>query len=349
MPLQQEKYSIYALKKGDTLASVATYFEKTQQEIKGFHNIFCEHSALIVYDFPYDLKQLYVFPQLHYKAIGVAEHLDQSTYLQHHTQEGTCNYSVEYVSTEGEKKTVVDFEISITQKGLFKEGYLYLIHKIAPTLINGEVTPNDTEEIKEKLGNIVYPLQVLVQENGKWQELIYDKAIKKRFATAKQEILEYNKGKLVSDLLQEAEKKLCYEERFKKMFQDNWLLGTIFSNTYRYYNHQQPIKETVKFALLNHVVPIAFDTEQTIGDFMPDSKHITINRNGISNDTRTREALEQAVGETKYDGTLSQKIDAKFEQKIILDIKTSNIVSIYLRASIDLQTPRSVRVKVAMI
>ena len=78
----QEKFSIYKIKKGDTLASVAAFFEKRQQEIKGFHNIFCEHEELIVFDFPDHLTQLYVYPYLHYKAIGIAEFLDESTYLQ---------------------------------------------------------------------------------------------------------------------------------------------------------------------------------------------------------------------------------------------------------------------------
>ena len=52
MTKTQENYSIYNIKKGDSLASVAAFFEKTQQEIKGFHNIFCEHDELIVFDFP---------------------------------------------------------------------------------------------------------------------------------------------------------------------------------------------------------------------------------------------------------------------------------------------------------
>ncbi|WP_309609196.1 hypothetical protein [Flavobacterium sp.] len=345
----QEKFSIYDIKEGDTLASLATFFEKTQQEIKGFHNIFCEHEELIVFDFPADLKQLYVYPYLHYKAIGVAEHLDESTYLQHKKQDGTRHYNVQYISTEGEKNTVINFEINIIHKGIYTEGHLYLINKITPTTINGENDANDTEEIKEKIGNVAYPLQVLVKENGMWQEVIFDKAIKKRFEITKQEILEYYKGQTTYNMLAHAEERLCNEANFKKMFENNWLLDTVFNNVYKYYNYEHPIKETVKFELLNHVSPIAFDVEQHIGDFEFDSKLITINRKGILNDSRSRASLELAVGETEYDGTVSEKATGKFEQKIILDMKTFNIVSIYLRLSIDLQTPRSVEVKVGMI
>lgn len=180
MTLQsKEKFSTYKIKKGDTLASVATSFEKTQQEIKGFHNIFCEREQYIVFDFPADLKELYVYPYMHYKAIGVAEHLDQNTYLQHNKQEGTRNYSVRYISSEAEKRTIVDFQISITHQGVFKEGHLYLIDKTSSATVDGEMTPNHTEEIKEKILDVAYPLQVLVQENGMWQEVMYDKSIKK--------------------------------------------------------------------------------------------------------------------------------------------------------------------------
>ncbi|WP_310556121.1 hypothetical protein [Flavobacterium sp.] len=58
----------------------------------------------------------------------------------------------------------------------------------------------------------------------------------------------------------------------------------------------------------------------------------------ILNDYRKRLALEQVVRETKYDDASSQKAIEIFEQKIILDMKTFNIDSIYLRAGIDLQT-----------
>lgn len=348
MTKSQEKFSIYKIKKGDTLASVATFFEKTQQEIKGFHNLFCEHDEFIVFDFPDHLIQLYVYPYLHYKATGIAEHLDENTYLQQNKYEGTCNYYVQYLTTEGATRNIVDFEISISHQGIFKEGHLYLIHKIAPTTIDGVLNSNDTEEVKEIIGNVAYPLQVLVQENGMWQGVVYDKAIEKRFVAAKNEINDFYKGKIIQNLLLHGEKMLCNEANFRKTFENNWLLDAFFSNIYRYYNHQQPIKETVKFALLNHVAPLSFEVEQNIGDFVIDSKHITINRKGILNDTRNRATLELAVKDSTYNATGGKAIGS-YEQKIILDMKKFNIVSIYLLLSIDLQTPRSVEVKVTMI
>ena len=345
----KKQFSTYAVKKGDTLESVASFFEKTQQEIKGFHNIFCKQEDYIVFDFPENLKELYVYPYLHYKAIGVAAHLDQNTYLHHNKQVGTQNYTVQYISKEGENKTEVNFDISISRKGVYTEGHLYVIHKISPTHINGEITPNDTEEIKEKLLDIAYPLQVLVQENGMWQSIIFDAAIKKRFKTAKQEILEYYDGKTTNSILNYAEENLCHEASFKKMFENNWLLDSLFSNVYRYYNHEQPIKETVNFALLNHTAPLGFNVEQNIGDFVLASKQITISRKGILNDDVTRESIEKSIGDSAYKGDLNQKTTGDFEQKIVLDRINFNLESIYLRLSIDLQTPRSVEINISMI
>ena len=344
----KEQFSVYTIKKGDTLESVASFFEKTQQEIKGFHNIFCKHEDYIVFDFPENLEELYVYPYLHYKAIGLAEYLDENTYLHHNKQQDTQNYTVQYISGEGENKTEVNFDISITYKGVYTEGHLYVIHKISPTHIDGEITPNDTEEIKEKLLDVAYPLQILVQENGMWQQVVFDAAVKKRFETAKQEILEYFKGKTANTLLKHAEENLCHEASFKKMFENNWLLDTLFSNIYRYYNHELPIQEAVNFAMLNHSDPLTFDVEQNIGDFVLESKQITINRKGILNDSINREILEAAVGETKFDG-LTTKTSGNFQQKIILDRIKFNIDSIYLLISIDLQTPRSVEVNISMV
>ena len=349
MTKEKENYSIYNIKKEDTLASVATFFEKTQQEIKGFHNIFCTSEEYIVFDLPDHLKQLYVYPYLHYKAIGVAEHLSESTYLHHNKPSGSCNYNVQYSVAEGEKNTIINFEISVIHQGIFKEGHLYLINKKATTTINGEIDINDTEEIKEKIGNIAYPLQVLVSESGMWQEVVFDKNIKNRFAAAKQEVQEYYKGKLVDDLLNHAESNLCSEAGFKKIFENNWLLDTIFSPIYKYYNYKQPIKDTVKFKLLNHTAPILFDAEQNIADFEYDSKLITIFRKGILSNTNNSRTLEKVNEDAIYDSDLSQIASGSISQKIILDLKTFNIKSIYLLANIDLQTPRKVEVKVDMI
>jgi hypothetical protein len=341
-----DKFAVYTIKKGDTLATVAAFFEKSQQEIKGFHNVFCEEDDLIVIDFPKSLTQLYVYPYLHYKAIGVSEHMDQSTSLRQKKQETIANYTVQFLATEGEKRTIVDFEISLTHKAQVKQGHVYVISKISPTTLNGELDLNDTEEVKEKIVGIVYPLEVLVHDNGTWQEIIYDKAITKRFKALQSEIKDFYKGPIVHNMMAHAQEVISNEENFKKVFAHNWLLDSIFSNIYRYYNHQEPIKETFKFALLDSVPPLQFEIEQNIGEFIPESKLVTINRQGTLNDPRTRADFEKQVLEPRYDGKGAVKAAGRFEQKITLNMQTFALESIYLHAEIELQTPRSVEIKI---
>ncbi len=339
----QKQYSVYDIKKGDTLESIATFFEKSKQEIVGFHNIYAKQDDLIGMELPTHLQQLFLYPNLHNKATGVAKHLNEN-YLHHHHHKIINRFRVQYTCTEGEQKTHVEFEISLQNKGVFKEGHVYEIYKISPTEINGEDDINDTEDVKEKILNLIYPIQVLVRENGTWQELLYDKRIVKRFEVAKREILDYYKGQLVHDLLQHAEKKMCNEKNFKELFADNWLLDTIFSNVYRYYNNNEANEEALHFALLKNVLPQKFLVLQSISNFDEDKKLVTICKKGVLNDERTRAQLEQLVQEQNFDGQGETFATGELVQNIVLNVETFALESVHLKANLDLQEKRVVEI-----
>lgn len=342
----QKQYSIYNIKNNDTLESIVAFFEKSKQEIVGFHNIYAKQDDLIGMELPTHLQHLFLYPNLHNKATGVATHLNEN-YLHHQYHKIINRFRVQYTCTEGEQKTHVEFDISLQNKGVFKEGHIYEINKISATEINGEDDINDTEDVKEKILNLIYPIQVLVRENGTWQELLYDKRIVERFEVTKKEILEYYKGQLVHDLLQHAEKKLCNEKNFKELFVDNWLLDAIFSNVYRYYNNNEATEEALHFALLKSVPPQEFEVLQRISNFDGDKKLVTICKKGTLNDERTRAQLEQLVEEQNFDGFGTTYATGKLEQNIVLNVETFALQSVHLKASLDLQEKRVVEVVIS--
>jgi hypothetical protein len=342
----QKQYSVYDIKKGDTLESIVAFFEKSKQEIVGFHNIYAKQDDLIVMDLPIHLQQLFLYPNLHFKATGVAKHLN-GNYLHHQYHKIINRFRIHYHCVEGEQKTHVEFDISLQNKGVFKEGHVYEINKISATEINGEEDTNDTEEVKEKILNLIYPIQVLVRENGTWQELLYDKRIVKRFEVAKQEILDYYKGKLVHDLLHHAEKNLSNETKFKEMFEDNWLLDAIFSNVYRYYNNNEATEEALHFALLKKVPSQEFMVLQSISNFDEIKKQVTINKKGILNDERTWANFEQLAQEQNYDGLNDAFLTGTLEQNIVLNVETFALESVHLTASLDMQEKRVVEISVS--
>ena len=342
----QKQYSVYDIKKEDTLESIVAFFEKSKQEIVGFHNIYAKQDDLIGMELPSHLQQLFLYPNLHYKATGIATHLNDN-YLHHHYHKIINTFRIQYIFIEGELNTQVDFDISLQNKGVFRQGHIYEINKISATEINGDDDINDTEDVKEKILNLVYPIQVLVRENGTWQELLYDKRIVERFELAKKQILEYNRGQLVDDLLQHALKNLTNEKKFKELFTDNWLLDSIFSNVYRYYNNNEAFEEALDFALLKNVLPQEFSVLQSISHFDETKKQVTISKNGILNDKRTRMQFEQVVKEQNFDGLGDPITTGKFEQNIVLNVETFALESIYLLASIDLHVPRVVEVVIS--
>jgi hypothetical protein len=339
----QKQYSVYDIKKEDTLESIVAFFEKSKQEIVGFHNIYAKQDDLIGMELPSHLQHLFLYPNLHFKATGVAKHLNEN-YLHHHYHKIINKFRVQYLCIEGEQKTHVEFDISLQNRGVFKEGHIYEIHKISATEINGDDDLNDIENVKELLLNLIYPIQVLVRENGTWQELLYDKRIVKRFEIAKKHILEFNNGQLVDDLLDHAEKNLSNETKFKELFEDNWLLDAIFSNVYRYYNNNEATEEALHFALLKGVPPQKFMVLQMISNFDGDKKLVTICKKGTLNDERTRAQFEQLVEEQNFDGQGETFATGDLEQNIVLNVETFALESVHLKASLDLQEKRVVEI-----
>ena len=342
----QKQYSVYDIKKEDTLEGIVAFFEKSKQEIVGFHNIYAKQDDLIGMELPSHLQQLFLYPNLHYKATGIATHLNEN-YLHHHYHKIINNFRIQYTATIGEQKMYVDFDISLQNKGVFRQGHIYEINKISATEINGDDDLNDIEDVKELLLNMMYPLQVLVRENGTWQEILYDKRIVERFENVKKHILEFNKGLLVDNLLQHAEKVISDEITFKNLFKDNWMLDAIFSNVYRYYNNNESMSEDLHFALLQGLPPLDFLVMQSISHFDEKKKQVTINKKGILNDERNRLQFEQLAKEQNFDGLDDALINGTFEQNIVLNVETFALESVHLKASLDLHKNRVVEVVVS--
>ncbi|WP_296145339.1 hypothetical protein [uncultured Flavobacterium sp.] len=347
------KYKKYKIKEGDSLESISKILGKPTLEVKNFHNIFCDHDNFIVLDFPKDLKELFIYPEYNEVDLYVIPEVffNAGNKLLFIPIQQKINYGVEYKVVKGEEINTMKFETSIYFKGkIDNQKSVFEVDRISKTFINNEETSTIADELAEKVASVIYPLQIIVDEEGKWDSVYNFNEINNRWEKVKEKILGEYEGEWVEKYLDLNEKTLQSEEKLNEALSKDWFLNAYFNGIYVHYTKYLS-KRNVAFPLLINCKAPVYATEQKIEKYIDDYKLINIEQQGILNDERAKADFEENL-DYQYHAMLNpeaEKATGNFRAKYFLDSKTNLVESMFFECSIDLEIPRKVEIVISII
>ena len=200
--LLKTKERTYAIQKEDTLQKVAQELGIAPQELRRYHNIYCDIPDLIEADFPGHLKVL-LLPPTEEEATAkpsIVTKPRKVSFINEHTLPflpagSKKKYNVQYVLENGEEKDIIHFEASVKWIAVDPKGFHFFeIDRLSKTYINNSEPDTMLEELAAKTAEILYPLQIIVDVTGKWIDIHNYKQILARWENKKREILDYYEG-----------------------------------------------------------------------------------------------------------------------------------------------------------
>ena len=350
----KSKYKKYKIQQGDTLESIAKKLDKSSHEVKSFHNIFCKTEEYIGIEFPRNLVELFIYPTYNQEKLSLIPQVpfERPYHLAYKSTQVSNNYGVMYTILSGKEENTIKFECNVAFKRVNLEGdYIFEINRISKTFINNEETSSIADELAEKTSAVLYPLEVIVNDEGNWTGINNYKEITSRWKKVKKRILDEYEGEWIEQYLLLNEETLEEEASLVNSLKKDWFLNSYFNAIYVYYTHKCNFETQVSFPLLTNCDALVYKVEQKINEFLDEYNLIRIEQNGILADVRSKTDLENDMN-IPYYGTLypgEDSAEGKFRSLYFLNSKTNGIESLFLECSVATNEEKKVQVVVSLL
>jgi hypothetical protein len=347
-----KKYLIHKIKKGDTIESLATELGISTDEVRGFHNVHCKNDDTIGYLLPTHITELYVYPHIReIKKENYPTATFESGYvLRANPKKGKANYGVTYTITNGEVVHKLSYQLSLECKQTSNGHLLYEINK-QEVYIDNQEADLMADQLAEKVAQVLYPLQVIINPEGRFTGIHNFEAIKKRWKTAKAKLQEYYQGEWANKYLDLTEATLESEPSLQRALSGDWFLSSFFAGIYTYYSRYYKFENRVAFPVLPHVAPLVYKVEQKTDEYLDEDGQFIIEQNGILDDERAMVDIQNGLSFANYalQNPDAEKAKGEFRSKYFLNPKDNTIKSLFLRCSIIFDEPKIIEVVVALI
>jgi len=314
----------YAIKKGDTLQKVAHELGMVPQEIRRYHNIYCDIPDLIEADFPSHLKVLLLPPNNEEGTVVVDIKPIKISFINEHALPFLPaglkkKYNVRYVLENGEEKDTLHFEASVKWIAVDPKGFHFFeIDRLTKTNINNVEPEMMLEELAVKIAEILYPLQIIVDVTGKWIDVHNYKQILERWENKRREVLDYYEGEVVQIHIEHTEQSLSSKTALLDSLRSDLFLRALFNGINTDYTAEYKFGNNITFPLVKEE-EASFLVEQKIAPFLEDGKWIKIEQNGDYIDTDFDSDFEFDPWEGNYKAIYFLNPDSYCVEKVELE------------------------------
>jgi hypothetical protein len=351
----ETKHKIYTIKNGDTLNSVSKYLGINPQEIRVYHNIHCKLNDLIENDFPKKLTTLLLSPFIEEKKEDFDDVLKTVKFgadfkLRFKPTYTKTNYDVRYTIGTGDQMSTMKYEVSVQLKEQEQKAFhMFEIERVSSIYINDKEASTIKDKLVEKVSSLLFPLQIVVNDNGKWMDVYNFKEIQERWESKKQEIVNEYGWELTEKYFVLSEKSLQSRQNLREFLQNDWFLATFFSGIHCKYTHELTFKNSAFFPLLANTKPLEYKVDQKIDKSLDDNNLINIEQKGILIDGRSKADFENNISFPHYllMNESTEKVKGDFRSKYYLSPNYNLIESLFFECSIDLDVPKKVEVMIS--
>jgi hypothetical protein len=350
----EKEHRFYNIKEGDTLHKIANEIKVDPFEIRHYHNIYAEIKDVIEEDFPSHLKILILQTEkdrqeTKAKKEETAKVKRTNFNLVFRPEEIKKEYQVKYTVQKGNNIDTMRQELSI-KRFLTKEiEYFYFeIDTISKLYLNGTEVEGLAVELAENTAQMLYPLQIVVDPNGKWRDIYNFEAIQKRWKTKKQDLLDYYNGDTTDQYIGIVDKTLQSKERLVNKLSSNWFLRAFFNGIHIDYTEKSEIEKKVFYPISTNIIEPQFLVKQKINEKLDKNQRLIVDQKGILDDQRSKIDFENGFEFPIHAMANKNSIKSKggYEAKYYLNSNTHNLDRLLLECFVETESMQKIKVEV---
>jgi len=287
-----DKFRTYKIQKGDTLTSVAQDLGVEADELRWYHNMYCEIQDLIEADFKSYSQFLILAPEKYIEERKEKEEkktqkvsLGSDYGLPFLPERLNERYRVKYTFEVGHQVDVTEMAIDVKWLATDKNSYhLFEITRSKIVHINGLPPQSLIEKLGAKNAEMLYPLKIVVDKFGKWVDIYNYDEIESRWENIKNEILDYYEGELTEACIDYTEKNLRDSDTLLRSLRSDYFFRTFFNGIHVGYTADYAFKNEVSFPLEEDEEAI-FEVTQKISPFLDGDGFVKVDQKGVYMDS----------------------------------------------------------------
>lgn len=348
------QFKIYKIQKGDTLTSVAVKLNRDEYVVKSFHNTYCDIEDLIGIDFPKHLTEL-IIPLFEVSQkkdtliLTKSVKLGTKGKLEFFPSSLNKKYGVLITLEKGDDSQTIKYEVNLRYLRQEEKEKVFELNRISKIFINDQETDTIADVLAVKVAQVLYPLQILIDENGSFSGIANYEQIQQRWYAVKEAIYDEYEGEWVEKYIELNEEVLNEKESIEFSLLSDYFIRTYFNGIYCEYPEKKSKNDEIKFPVLNDVSDINYTVKSEIEEYYDESNYIVLNQNGTINEDRSKEDLESKFNFPFYANPDSSYTiaDGSYRGKYFLNASDRSIEAAYVEASVALNSPERIKVSIA--
>lgn len=353
------KHKTYKIQKEDTPELVAGKLGISLLELRTYHNFNCIADADVINAvFPSQLKFLLLKP---IKRQGNGDLIEEplsnvrfssNTYQLPFRPRGLDNnYLGMYTIKNGDKEHTVKEEINVKWLATDTNDYSFFeINRISKVYVDEKENNTIADEFAEKTARVFYPLQVVVDSEGKWIDIHNYEDIKERWCKVKATLHKEFQGETIEECFELFENKLESNATILDSFTKDWFLRSFFNGINIEYKETLTILNAIKFPVSHKIGNVTFNVEQNILPTLDKYNLVNIIQKGVLIDSRSKDDFENDFV-FPYNSLLeekeSEKLQGAYNAYYFLDPDKYTVDSLFLECKLELEIPQKITIVIS--
>ncbi|AZA51728.1 hypothetical protein [Chryseobacterium sp. G0201] len=343
-----QKFNKHIVQKNETLKSVASLYNISEDALKSFHNNNCGVKEMILIEFT-GQKELFL-PRTAVTDKNRLVKFDHGNRLIFQPENSFYKYGVIINIENGNNKNELKYEATVRWLRSEKQLHFFEINRISNLYLNEEEVNEIADLLAYKTSKVLYPLQVSVDQQGKFNAVENLSVFNERWNDVKNELYKEFDGETVDEYCLKIEKTLSEGDSISLLLKNDYFLRTLFLGVYQSFGQNFTINGNESFPIVNNPVEPKYQIELEIDPLKDEYDLINIEGNGTLNEERSSyDFINGAPFSFIVEENPVMNKDGSFRIQYYLNGKTSFPESLYLECDIMLRERKKISVVVASI
>lgn len=341
-------FNKHTIQENETLKSVAVLYDLTENDLKIFHNNNCRGEEIILIGLTTQ-KELFI-PRSAVLDKNKLVKFESGNRLVFQPENYISQYGVCITIENGERKNEIKYETSV--KWLKSKGDLHYfeIDRTSKLFINEEEINDIADLFAYKTSKVLYPLQISVDESGKFNQVENLSIFKVRWENIKEEVYKEFEGEVVEDYLLKIEKTIEKPEIISLLIKNDYFIRTLFFGVYQKYGNHYLTKREESFPIIDNPIEPNYRIKLEIDPLKDDYDLINVQGYGTLNEERTTyDFINGNPFSFISEENPMMNVEGNFRIQYYLNGKTALPESLYLECDMMLAEKKKISVVVSII
>lgn len=343
-----QKFNKHNIQPGETVKSIANLYDLTEESLKFFHNNHCKVEDNILIHLTKQ-KELFL-PRTAVADKKKLVKLGHGNRLVFQPENSFLKYGVLITIENNEKKNEIKYNTSVRWVKYENGFHFFEIDRISNLFLNEEEVNEIADLLAYKTSQVLYPMQISVDQQGKFNTIENAELFKKRWSDIKDEVYKEFEGEIVDEYCRKIENVLDEPNSLFIFIKNDYFIRTLFFGIYQKFNQDYLTEMTETFPVINNAIEPSFKIEVEIDPLKDDYDLINISGNGKLYDERSRyDLINGAPFSLIIEENAVMNDDGNFRLQYFLNGETQLSESLYLECDINLERRKKISVVVAVI